>query len=700
MKKLILPACILLAMACNQPTKNEGTNEDKGYTPVFSDPEFKLESDIMSPEILWSFGRIGGVSVSPNGKSIVYPVTFFDKEKDRGFTDLYVQNIREGKARRITHTSANESSPVWTPDGKHIAYISEGQLYEITPDGANVRAVTKVKGGIRGFLYAPDMTKILLLKEVKLEKDVQDLHPDLPKATGRLIGSQFYRHWDHWVETYTHPFVADYHPGIVISSPGKDIMEGEKWESPVRPFGGVEQLTWTKDSKSIIYTSRKKEGIEYARSTNSDLYKYDLTNGKTQNLTEGMMGYDNNPVISPNGKLLAWGSMERDGYEADKIRIFIMELATGRKKDYSMNFDQNAEGIVWGNDTTLYFISDHKATDEIYRLDLNSGKIKKVTEGIHNYTSVQVADNGLLIATKQSMSRPTEIFRVDPETGNDTEISFVNKNLLSQLTMGKVEKHWVNTSDKKEMLTWIVLPPHFDPNKKYPALLFCEGGPQSTVSQFWSYRWNFQMMAAKGYVVVAPNRRGLPGFGKEWLEQISGDYSGQNIKDYLSAIDYAAKLSYVDPENLGCVGASYGGYSVYYLAGHHEKRFKAFIAHDGMFDLNAQYYETEEMWFVDWDLGGAPWDKKNKTAQRSYANSPDKFVDKWDTPILVIHGQEDFRIDASQGMSAFNAARMRGIPAEYLYFPDENHWVLKCQNGILWQRTFFAWLDKWLKTNQ
>ena len=410
------------------------------------------------------------------------------------------------------------------------------------------------------------------------------------------------------------------------------------------------------------------------------------------------MGYDKNPVISPNGKFMAWESMEREGYEADKIRLFIMNMETGEKQDYTQGFDQNAEGLAWGDDNTIWFISDWHATDEIYSLDIPSRKITKHTDGIHNYTSVTPVGD-MLIATKVSMSKPEEIYRVDPKTGKDVELSFVNKHILDQLTMGKVEKRWMKTTDNKDMLVWMIYPPHFDASKKYPALLYCEGGPQSTVSQFWSYRWNFQQMAANGYIIVAPNRRGLPGFGQEWLEQISGDYSGQNIQDYLTAIDEAKKEPYIDADRLGCVGASYGGYSVYYLAGHHDKRFKAFIAHCGIFDLKMQYFTTEEMWFANWDMGGAPWEKNNKVAQRTFANSPDMFVGNWDTPILVIHGQKDFRIDVSQGMAAFNAARMRGIPAQFLYFPNECHWVTGCQDGILWQRTFKAWLDKWLKDN-
>ena len=691
MIKNVLPILFLLSlMACNPQPKDVSTK--KGYrTPT----NLTLTSDVMTPEVLWAFGRIGSVKVSPDGDKAVYGVTYFNKEEDRGYTDLYVMNLSDGKTTQITDTDYNEGEANWTPNGKHISYMANGQLWEMNPDGSDQRQITNIEGGINGYIYAPDMSKIVYLKDVKLEQNTKDLYPDLPKAKARIINEEFYRHWDHWVEAYTHPFIAEYNPTQQITS-GKDIMEGEHWESPVRPWGGVEQLAWTKDNKTLIYTSRKKTGIDYAESTNTDLYAYNTETGKTTNLTEGMLGYDKNPVVSPSGKFIAWESMERDGYEADKVRLYVMDLATGDKQDFTPEFDQNVEGLTWGDDNTIWFLSDWHATNEIYSLNIATRKIKKHTEGVHNYTSVTLAGD-VLIATKNSMSKPVEIYKVDPATGKDKELSFVNKHLLDQLTMGKVEKRWMKTTDNKDMLVWMIYPPHFDANKKYPALLYCQGGPQSTVSQFWSYRWNFQQMAANEYIIIAPNRRGLPGFGQEWLEQISGDYSGQNIDDYLSAIDEAKKEPYIDADRLGCVGASYGGYSAYYLAGHHDKRFKAFIAHCGIFDLKMQYYTTEEMWFANWDMGGAPWEKRNKVAQRTYANSPDLFVGKWDTPILVIHGQQDFRIDASQGMAAFNSARMRDIPAQYLYFPTESHWVTGCQDGILWQRAFKDWLDRWLK---
>lgn len=692
MKKIyFIPILLFTMMACQNAQEPQGK-------PGYKTPEMQLTSDRMTPEILWSFGRLGGFSVSPDQQSVLYPITYFSKEQNRSYTDLYLLNLQDKSRKQLTNTDYNEAAATWTPDGR-IAFMANRtgslQLWEMNADGSNLKQITNVEGGIGGFLFSPDKSKLLFLKEVKLEKDVHDLHPDLPKANARLIEDQVYRHWDHWVETYTHPFIATY-DGISPVTAGKDIMEGEKWEAPVRPFGGTEQITWTADGQSVIYTSRKKHGLAYMLTTNTDLYRYDLKSGKTTNLTEGMMGYDQNPRLSPDGTLLAWESMERDGYEADKNRLFIMNLATGEKKDYTRDFDFHVAGPVWADNNTIYFVADHYATSEIFKLTLNDGQITQLTEGIHDYTAVAVAGN-LLVAGKQSMSQPTEMYLVDPTSGKDEEVSFINKNLLGQLTMGKVEKRWIKTTDNKDMLTWVIYPPHFDPNKKYPAILYCTGGPQNTISQFWSYRWNFQMMAANDYIIVAPNRRGVPGFGQEWLEQISGDYSGQNIQDYFSAIDAVKKEPFVDEERLGCVGASYGGYSVFYLMGNHQKRFKAFIAHCGIFDFEMKYYTTEEMFFPNWDLGGAPWEKENKVAQRSFANSPNHFVGNWDSPILVIHGQKDFRIDASQGMAGFNAARMRGIPAQYLYFPEESHWVLGCQNGILWQRTFFSWLDRWLK---
>ena len=694
---MIKSVCYLAVLATLFSFTNPKTTKEMNVNS--STESSKLASDIMTPEVLWSFGRIGDPGVSPDGTKVLFSVTKYNVAENKSYRDLYIVPVAGGEPVRITDTAEKETSAMWRPDGKKIGYMSsksgEMQLWEMNPDGTGAIQISEVKGGITGFKYSPDMKKVLYTADVKVKPGVQDLFPDLPKANAHLETDLMYKHWDEWVETVPHPFVANYADGKLLNS--VDLLEGEPYESPMKPFGGVEQLDWSPDSKTVAYTCRKKTGKEYALSTNSDIYFYNLDTKKTVNKTEGMMGYDQNSVFSPDGKYIAWESMERDGYEADKIRLFVLNIETGEKTDYSANFDQNSTNIAWSaNSKSLYFISCWHALTQVYQLDLSAKKISQITKGTHDYAFVAEA-KGKLIGMKHSMSKPDEIYSIDPKSGAEAELSFINKSILDQLTLAKVEERWVKTTDNKQMLTWVVYPPHFDPSKKYPTILFCEGGPQSTVSQFWSYRWNFQQMAANGYIVVAPNRRGLPSFGTEWLEQISGDYGGQNMKDYLSAIDDVAKEPYVDKDKLGCVGASYGGFSVYWLAGHHEKRFKAFIAHDGMFNLEQQYLETEEMWFVNWDLGGPYWDKQNAIAQRSYSNSPHLFVDKWDTPILVIHGEKDYRILASQGMAAFNAAVLRGVPAQMLVFPDENHWVLQPQNGILWQRVFKQWLDKWLK---
>ena len=667
--------------------------------PIIGKHQPKIENGIMTPEVLWSFGRVGNVQISPDGSKILYSVSYYSIPENKGNSELFTMNVDGTDKKQITKTATRETAAKWINKGELIAFLSSEsgsmQLRTMKPDGSDRKQITFRKGDITDFSFSPDETKLLFIADVKYGERTVDKYPDLPKASGVIVNNLMYKHWDEWVQTVPHPFVASFNNGKVENE--TDILKGEPYESPMKPFGGIEQLAWSPDGKIVAYTCRKKTGKEYALSTNSDIYFYNVETGRTENKTQGMMGYDQNPVFSPDGKWLAWESMEHDGYESDKSRLFILNIKTGEKTDVSANFDQNSNALAWSTDSkSIYFVSCWHAVTQIYKADIATKKIIPITKGVHDYAFVAPLKNKL-IGIKHSMSKPDEIYAINPKTGLETELSFENKDILDRLEMGKVEERWITTTDNKQMQTWVIYPPHFDLNKKYPTLLYCEGGPQSTVSQFWSYRWNFQMMAANGYIIVAPNRRGLPGFGMDWLTQISGDYGGQNMKDYFSAIDAVAKEPFVNKDKLGCVGASYGGFSVYWLAGHHEKRFKAFLAHDGMFNLPQQYLETEEMWFVNWDLGGAYWDKANAVAQRSYANSPHLFVDKWDTPILVIHGEKDYRILASQGMSAFNAAVLRGVPAQMLIFPDENHWVLQPQNGILWQRTFFSWLDKWLK---
>lgn len=691
--------------------------------------DITLNSDLMTPEALWAMGRIGGHQASPDGKRIVYQVSYYSVKENKSHSVIYVMNANGKNNRMLTTSSKSESDAVWIAGGQKIAFLCDGQIWEMYPDGSNRKQLSNDKTGIDGFIFSPDEKHVLLVKQIPYHEIIKENPSDLPKATGRLITDMNYRHWDEYVETIPHPFLAEVSAGSI--SEGIDIMKDEPYESPVKPFGGIEQLAWSQDSKRIAYTSRKKTGVKYATSTDTDIFIYDITTGKTANickpdsyiapetdLTKSMKhqavnaesnlknnpGYDTNPQFSPDGKYIAWQSMARDGYESDRNRLCIYNTSTGDKTYVTETLDTNVDAFCWGaNSDDLYFLAVWHGCENVYKTNLK-GEVMQLTDGWNDYGSIQLLNDGKkLLAERHSMSQASELYIIEPskkEKQSDAEqITFENKHLYDQMTFGKIQQRWVKTTDGKDMMYWIVLPAHFDETKKYPTLLFCEGGPQSPVSQFWSYRWNMQIMAANGYVVIAPNRRGLPGFGSEWNEEISGDWTGQCMKDYLTAIDDACEnLPFVDKDRLGAVGASFGGFSVYYLAGHHEKRFKCFIAHDGAFNLESMYTDTEEGWFSNWEYDDAYWNKdQTENARRTYANSPHKFVDKWDTPILCIHGEKDYRINANQGMGAFNAARMRGIPAELLLFPDENHWVLKPQNGILWQRTFFNWLDKWLK---
>ena len=690
---LFMMSAAMLLAAC-------GGTKDAGKTDqvLIEKSNIKIEGKRMTPEALWAMGRIGGFAVSPDGKKIAYTVAYYSVPENKSNREVFVMNADGSDNQQITRTPYQENEVTWIKGGTKLAFLSNdngsSQLYEMNPDGSERKQLTNYDGDIEGYSISPDGKKLLFISQVKTKESTADKYPDLPKATGIIVTYLMYKHWDEWVTTAPHPFIADF-DGNGISNV-VDILEGEPYESPMKPWGGIEQLAWNTTSDKVAYTCRKKTGLEYAISTNSDIYVYDLNTKETKNITEENKGYDTNPQYSPDGKYIAWQSMERDGYEADLNRLFIMNLETGEKRFVSKAFESNVDAFVWGADAkTIYFTGVWHGESQIYALNLANDSVKAITSGMYDYEGVALFGDKL-IAKRHSMSMGDEIYAVALD-GLATQLTQENKLIYDQLEMGKVEGRWMKTTDGKQMLTWVIYPPQFDPNKKYPTLLFCEGGPQSPVSQFWSYRWNFQIMAANDYIIVAPNRRGLPGFGVEWNEQISGDYGGQCMKDYFTAIDEIAKESYVDKDRLGCVGASFGGFSVYWLAGHHDKRFKAFIAHDGIFNMEMQYLETEEKWFANWDMGGAYWERQNPVAQRTFANSPHLFVEKWDTPILCIHGEKDYRILANQAMAAFDAAIMRGVPAELLIYPDENHWVLKPQNGVLWQRTFFEWLDKWVK---
>lgn len=683
---LIFAAVLMSACHNLSGDKTELITQESRTVPDFS-------GGVMNEEILWYLGRMNNPQISPDGKTLLFGITYYDYKLNKGNNDLYVLELPDGQPTQITRTENNESAAIWRPDGKKIAYLAphEGkmQIWEMDPDGKQPKVISNAPSDITGFSYAPDMSQIVYAMNVQLDPTIEQRYPDLPLANAKIYDDLMYRHWNQWADgTYSHLFIASYPK---MENP-VELLEGKKFHSPIPSHGGFEQIAWSPDSKKLVYCTKELSGKEFAVSTNSDIFIYDLEQKTTMNLTAENKGYDMNPVFSPDGSKLVWWSMKTDGFESEKHRLFIHDFNSNTSKDFSTNFDQDAENFAWSKDgKTVYFTSCKEATYQIYSLNVESEEITQITEGDHDYINILVADQ-MLIGTKTTHALPAELFTIDPQTREEKQLSFINTEVLSKITLSKTEKRWVKTTDGKDMLVWVILPPNFDPAQKYPTLLYCQGGPQSSVSQFFSYRWNFQMLASRGYVVVAPNRRGLPGFGSEWNDQISKDYGGQNMKDYLSAIDDMAKEPYVDETRLGAVGASYGGFSVYWLAGNHQKRFKTFIAHCGMFNFESWYGTTEELFFANHDIEGPYWEN-----YKSYSFSPHRFVGNWDTPILVIHGGNDFRIPYTEGMQAFNAAQIKGIPSRFLYFPEEDHFVSKPQNAMLWQREFLGWLDQWLK---
>ncbi|MBR4849656.1 MAG: S9 family peptidase [Alistipes sp.] len=667
----------------------------------------EIASARLTPEVMWKMGRVGSHALSPDGQTLLYTLTRYNMEENRGISVIVSRNLATGEEVELTDLSATSVSPVWSVDGKDIWFATtrsgDMQLWKMQADGSQPKLVSSIEGGIEGFGISPDEKHIYYTQFVHA-KDINsaDVYDDMAKSKARIYDDLMVRHWDYWDKgDYLHIFVADLLANGV--GEGKDIVGKESaWDAPLAPYFDHAEIAWSPDGKQLAYTCKPLTGTEYAVSTDSDIFVYDLESGKTKNICKGnadfaFVGYDKYPVWSPSGAKIAFCSQERPGNEADKSRLMIYDVASGKVNYLTANFDYNAANVVWADEDTLYFIAPIEATHQICRVKADGkGAVEVITKGDHDINSFEIR-GGRCVGSLMAISMASELFEFDLATGVMTKITAVNDFVYNNIKMGEVQKRWVKTTDGKKMLTWVILPPDFDATKKYPTLLYCQGGPQSTVSQFWSYRWNFQLMAAQGYVVVAPNRRGLPSFGQEWLDQISGDYSGQNIRDYLSAIDDVAKEKWCDKERLGCVGASYGGYSVFYLAGHHQKRFKAFIAHCGIFNFESMYGETEEMFFLNNDYGGSYWDTKNKTAMRSYANSPHKAVAQWDTPILIITGERDYRIPYTQSLQAFTAARMRGIPARLVSFENEAHQVFKPQNSLVWNREFFGWLDKHLK---
>ena len=686
MKKYQLPLILLLflfASSCKQKPV-----VIKEALPQFNNQLTAEEKagGVMTPEIMWKFGRLGSFALSPDGSAILYTVTDIELKSEARRTNIFKTDIKGGNPVQLTIDGG--SSPQWFNKGKSIAYVNNGKLYVMNADGSEQKVISGISD-FEIFNVSPEGSRIYFTKRVKLDQTASEKH-NLPKANVRIINDLMYRHWNYWSDfSYSHIFVASFNGNAVTEE--KDIMKGQRFESPLSPYFEEGEIAWSPDGKSIAYTTKRLFGKEDALSTNSDIYLYNTETGKEVNITETNKGYDRSPVFSPDGSKIAYQSMERDGYEADLDRLFVYNIKDGTKTWVTRGWDFDISDISWDTESTIYFVSSHLGTSQIFKTDVPGTGVLKVTEGVHNLGPFNLK-SGVLVSQIASMSLAPEISLVDMKTGDVKQITSINKNIYDNIKMGKVEEKYIKTKDKKDLQMWVIYPPDFDAAKKYPALLFCEGGPQSALDQFWSYRWNMQMIAAKGYIVYAPNRRGVSGFGQEWKEQISGDYGGKNIQDYLDATDAMAKETYVDAKRMGAVGASYGGYSVFYLAGVHEGRFKVFVSHCGVFNFESEYGSTEELWFDNKDYGGAYW--KNLP---SYKYSPHLMVEKWKTPILIITGQNDFRIPYTQSLEAFQAAQLHGVPSRLLFFEDECHWVTKPQDAIVWQREFFEWLDKYLK---
>ncbi len=616
--------------------------------------------NLMTPELLWQLNRVSGIGITKDKKHVVYRVSTPNVELNKSSSKQYIISLEDGSVQEISNSDSLVENDKISPDGKYM--ISDSSV-----------KIKKIKG--------------------------VDYYPNLIKSNVYIFDNLNNRHWDTWEDgSFDHVILTE------INNPSnkKDLLEGEPYDCPTKPMGGSEDYIWSADGKQVVYVAKKKYGTAYATSTNTDLYAYDIASGKTTNLTEGMMGYDINPSYNKKNEL-AWLSMKRNGYEADKQDIIVSD-GTGKMNLTQQDDRIHAEGFKWSDDgSKIYFYAPINGTLQLFEVTY-PGKskmtpvIKQITKGDFDVNGIVGQSGNTLVVSRTDMNHAAELYTVDLGSGNMKQLTHANDNTYSTLKMSKTERRMIKTSDGKDMLVWVIYPPDFDPSKKYPTLLYCQGGPQSPLTQFYSFRWNFQLMAANGYIIVAPNRRGMPGHGTKWNEQISKDWGGQVMKDYLSAIDAVSKEKYVDKNRLGCVGASYGGYSVFYLAGNHNNRFKTFIAHDGVFDLKSMMGTTEEIWFMDWDFGGRYWEKNNQIVQNGLLKfNPSNFVDKWNTPILIYQGGRDYRVPIEQGLQAFTAAQLRGIKSKLVYLPDENHWVLSAQNALVWQHEFYNWLAETLK---
>ncbi len=673
-------------------------------------------NNMLSIEKLWQLKRLSEPMPSKDGSKVIYGEKSFDIPTNKGTNIIYLQDLITGRITKLTNENQNAYSAKWSPDEKSVTFLSntkEGPQIFSTEIGAQNEAtqLTQIKGGIGTYKYSPSGKHLAYTAQVKLDKSTQEIYPDLDKTSGKMIDGLLYRHWDAWHDgTYSHLFLVAIENGKPIAQ-AKDLMQDEHFDCPLKPHGGDDDYNWSHDGNKIAFVCKKETGTAAAFSTNSDIYVYELNTQEILNVSRKNKGYDKQPEFSPDDKQLLWLSMSTPGYESDKANLKVVVFAGidgGTKgtlkaqvepvKTLSAQFDYTIEHASWIDNQSIAFIAVKDGCKNLFtynpKFTTNNG-IAELSNGLQDFISLAVAGKGkkFLLGLRTRIDEPAALYKIDLN-GKQTQLSPTNQAMLANIQWGKVEKRLIPASDGKNILTWVIYPPDFDPKKKYPTLLYCQGGPQSPVSQGFSYRWNFQLMAAKGYIVVAPNRRGLPGFGSEWNDAITGDYGGQCMRDYLSAIDALCQEPFVNKQQLGAVGASFGGYSVYWLAGNHQNRFKAFIAHCGMFNMESWYSSTEEMFFAHHDNNGPYW-YQNKPS--NFDASPHRFVQNWNTPILVIHNEKDYRVPVTQGMEAFTAAQSMQIPSKFLYFPDENHWVTKPQNSVLWQRVFFEWLDQWLK---
>ena len=644
---------------------------------------------LMTPEILWTLKKVGVQAVSPDQSSLIYKVGQVDLKTEKTKNENYFLNVINNQSSKID--LGKKALVQWDKNG---LYAQEGEKIYLSKDSGKTWTEFYTIGEADNIVISPDGKKIAFSKQVLVEKLMgKDKYADTPKTTAQIYTDLNHRHWDYFNEgKYNHVFVVNTSSSV---DSAKDLLEGKTWDSPQRPFGGAEDFVFSPDSSKLLYVTKPKSGKEYSTSTNTDIFAYDLASATTKNLTEGMMGYDVNPKFSPDGKWLLWQSMEREGYEADKNDIVVMDWKTGAKSNMTGNWDESVTGTTfWSSDSkSIYFNAAFRGTVQLFSVDLKNAKVSQITKGNFDVTDIFAEGKKSLLVSKTDINHASELFSVNLKNGELSQVTDVNKDTYAKLAQGKSELKMVKTSDGKEMGVWFHYPPNFDPNKKYPTLVYCQGGPQSGLTQFFSTRWNFALMAANGYVVVAPNRRGMPGWGTKWNEEISKDWGGQPMRDYLAATDYAKTLPYVDGNRVAAVGASYGGYSVFMLAGIHENRFKTFIAHDGLFDMKSWYLTTEELWFANWDLG-SPWEKPLPKAYTEF--NPSNFVEKWNKPIMIFQGGIDYRVPYEQGQEAFQAAKLRGLKSKLVYFPNENHWVLHPQNGLVWQREFFDWLKETL----